>query len=121
MDRRSGVESMEPTDPSMTFHSDVMPVSQRALLRRLGPVATRHNFYLGGGTAVAIHIGHRRSVDLDWFTSDALADPLRLAETLRGDGIDLRTLSVDAGTLHAEADTIRTSFLEYRYPVLQSP
>lgn len=105
----------------MTFHPDVLPASQRALLHRLGPVATRHDFYLGGGTAVAIHIGHRRSVDLDWFTSDAVADPLRLAETLRGEGIDLRTLSVDAGTLHVEAEGIRTSFLEYRYPMLQSP
>lgn len=104
----------------MTFHRDVMPASQRALLHRLGPVATRHDFYLGGGTAVAIHIGHRRSVDLDWFTSDAVADPLRLAETLRGSGIDSLTLSVDEGTLHTQLEGIRTSFLEYRYPMLQS-
>ena len=70
----------------MTMRADVMPPGQQALLRRLGPFAMRHGFYLGGGTAVAIQLGHRRSVDLDWFTGDRLEDPLRLAATLREAG-----------------------------------
>jgi hypothetical protein len=40
---------------------------------------TAQQFYLGGGTALAIHLGHRRSVDFDWFTRERIADPLRLA------------------------------------------
>ena len=52
----------------MTMHPQVMPPAQQAVLRKLGPLATEADFYLGGGTAAAIQIGHRRSVDLDWFS-----------------------------------------------------
>jgi nucleotidyltransferase AbiEii toxin of type IV toxin-antitoxin system len=34
------------------------------LLSRLGEVRT---FYLAGGTALALHLGHRRSSDFDFF------------------------------------------------------
>ena len=43
-----------------------------ACLRRLAPVATGLDFYLGGGTAVALHLGHRRSVEF----RPALLEPL---------------------------------------------
>jgi len=29
----------------------------------------KRNFYLVGGIAIALHIGHRRSIDYDLFTS----------------------------------------------------
>jgi len=103
----------------MTMRADVMPPDQQALLRRLGPFAMRHGFYLGGGTAVAIQLGHRRSVDLDWFTGDRLEDPLRLAATLREAGFAVEVESQEAGTLHGEADGVRLSFLEYRYPLVR--
>ena len=38
---------------------------------------TAQQFSLGGGTALAIHLGHRRSVDFDWFTRERIADPLQ--------------------------------------------
>lgn len=101
------------------FHAEVLPDPQKDLLGELGPVAERKGFYLGGGTAVALHLGHRRSDDFDWFTPDPMGDPLRLAEELRSGGMELSTLEVDRGTLHAEARDIRVSFLEYRYPLLR--
>jgi len=52
---------------------------QRSLLPRLAPLARQHGFYLAGGTALALQIGHRRSVDFDWFREDPIDDPLRLA------------------------------------------
>jgi hypothetical protein len=78
------------------------------------------NFYLGGGTALAIHLGHRRSVDFDWFTRERLADPLRLAQDLNDQGIAFVTRSVDRGTLHGAVSGVQVSFLEYRYALLQS-
>ena len=32
----------------------------------------RRSFYLVGGTAIALHIGHRRSIDCDLFTPSQL-------------------------------------------------
>ena len=105
----------------MTMHPQVMPPAQQAVLRKLGPLATDAAFYLGGGPAAAIHIGHRRSVDLDWFTNEAIPDPLRLATRLQGQQFDLTVDSIEAGTLHAESNGVLLSFLEYRYPLLKPP
>jgi hypothetical protein len=66
----------------MKIHADILTAVQKKALRRLGPFALREGFYLGGGTAVALQLGHRRSVDFDWFTSAHLTDPLRLAASL---------------------------------------
>ena len=49
------------------IHAEVLPDEQFACLLRLAPAATGMGFYLAGGTAVALHLGHRRSIDFDWF------------------------------------------------------
>lgn len=50
----------------MSLHPEVLGIRQKRLLSRLGPLMRDRGFYLGGGTAVALWLGHRRSVDLDW-------------------------------------------------------
>ena len=87
----------------------------------MGPAAAACGFYLGGGTAVAIHLGHRRSVDLDWFTGQRLENPLELAQELQRRGVELRIGSVSRGTLLAEACGVRVSFFEFGYPLLETP
>jgi hypothetical protein len=44
---------------------DVLPSPQRRLWDELG--ATPREFVLYGGTAIALHLGHRESVDFDFF------------------------------------------------------
>lgn len=46
---------------------DILPLAQRALWPSLAEV-TRQSFVLYGGTAVALYLGHRESVDFDFFT-----------------------------------------------------
>ncbi len=105
----------------MAFHPDVMPETQQRVLRSTGPFATRAGFYLAGGTAIAIQLGHRRSVDLDWFTSDAIPDPLRFAADVREAVADFVVTSTAEGTLHGQAGGVNFSFLAYRYPSLGDP
>ena len=50
---------------------EVLPEAQRALWSRLRP-ATDLGFVLYGGTAVALRLGHRDSVDFDFFHHRAL-------------------------------------------------
>lgn len=52
------------------MHTEIFSPGQIELLPYLK--AFNRSFYLVGGTAVALHIGHRRSVDFDLFTSAAL-------------------------------------------------
>ena len=56
----------------MTFvpRLDILPDEQRALWPALARVP--RSFVLYGGTALALRLGHRTSVDFDFFSSEAL-------------------------------------------------
>jgi hypothetical protein len=103
----------------MTGHPEVLVQRQQDVLTRLGPALNGRGFYLGGGTAVALHLWHRRSVDLDWFTADRLGDPLRLAAQLRGLGIHFVTSQTAAGTLYGTVSGVRVSLIQYHYALLK--
>lgn len=51
--------------------TDVLPDAQKQIWPLLAPAA-RLGFVLYGGTAVALHLGHRQSVDFDFFRSAPL-------------------------------------------------
>lgn len=58
---------------------DILPAAQRRLWPELNEVPPE--FVLYGGTAIALHLGHRTSVDFDFF-GDETFDPSKLAPKL---------------------------------------
>jgi len=77
-----------------------------------------NGFYLSGGTALALQLGHRKSNDLDWFTKDPFTSQNKLN--------DLRPLNPtvtaqNQNTLDAIISGTKVSFLEYPYPLLREP
>jgi hypothetical protein len=102
----------------MNFYTEGLTAVQLAVLGQLAPFAASRQFYLAGGTALAIYLGHRRSVDLDWFTSERIPDAMALAQALRETGIDFETGQVAPGTLHGQVQGVRISYLEFHYPLL---
>jgi hypothetical protein len=114
---RTGVDVGAQGAP-VRLHREALGRSQRLLLPRLAPLARQHGFYLAGGTSLALQLGHRRSVDFDWFRKDPIGDPLRLAADLRTPDFRFETDRVETGTLHGRASGVRVSFLEYGYPLL---
>jgi hypothetical protein len=92
--------------------------AQRRVLEHLGPLAAARGFYLAGGTGLALQLGHRRSVDFDWFTGTALAEPLLLSRQLREDGVTVLVDQTERGTLHGRVSGVRVSFIEYQYPLV---
>jgi hypothetical protein len=84
---------------------------------KLALLAIVRTFYLAGGTAAALHLGHRESVDLDFFRSDAFtADtvglPLAQVAACRWD-------HYEQNTLVGAADDVKLSFFHYPYPLLE--
>jgi len=75
--------------------------------RALRPILPKE-LYLGGGTAVAVHLHHRESRDLDFFFHDGSVDLVALAGTLRGLRIAI-TLESE-GTLHALRGETKVEF-----------
>ncbi len=71
-------------------------------------------FYLAGGTAVALHLGHRISVDLDFFGPEPF-DAQDLADRLADVG-RFRLDRFAPDTLLGFFEGVRISFFRYRYP-----
>lgn len=102
----------------MKYSTDGLPKKQISVLRSLGVEMTARGFYLAGGTALAIHLSHRISVDLDWFTPNSFADGMILAQSLRNSNVNLEIEQVSPGTLHGSVNGVRVTFLQYQYPLL---
>jgi hypothetical protein len=103
----------------MKYSTDGLPIKQISVLKSLGNQASSKGFYLAGGTALAIHLSHRISVDLDWFTPHAFADGMILAQSLRNSNVNLDIEQVSPGTLHGSVKGVRVTFLQYQYPLLK--
>jgi hypothetical protein len=63
-----------------TVRLDILPASQRRLWDELGQCGP--NFVLYGGTAIALRLGHRQSIDFDFFSSRPFA-PSELERGIR--------------------------------------
>lgn len=87
---------------------DILPPPQRALWPELD--ATPDHFILYGGTALALQIGHRQSVDFDFFSPVAF-DPIALAREI--------PYLAGAETVQLENDTL-TCRVDREGPVLIS-
>jgi len=105
----------------MTLHLETVSDKQREAIGWLAPLLAARQMYLAGGTAVALQLGHRRSVDLDWFSSQPIDDPMALAQDLRSARVPFVTGSVARGTLHGQVLGVRVSLLEFGYPSLRPP
>jgi len=79
--------------------------------------AALKGFYLAGGTACAIQLGHRISIDLDFFqTAQFYADDL--SRQLALERIMLEAEEVSPGTLKGRLVGTAVSFFHYPYPLV---
>jgi hypothetical protein len=79
------------------FPETITPVCQAALVH-LRRQPWLESYYLAGGTALALQIGHRISTDLDWFT------PNHLLEAAERDALRSILISTGAYTDKTEQD-----------------
>jgi hypothetical protein len=69
----------------------VLPPATVAVIDRLAVETALARFCLIGGTAMAIQVGHRRSLDIDLVTFDKTLDKNELSRALRAKGATLVT------------------------------
>lgn len=97
------------------MHPEVLDRGQSRLLPLIGRFAD--SFYLAGGTAMALQIGHRRSIDFDLF-SNAEINPGRLAGTLTRLGHVIEHVFTESGDeLTLAVDGVRLSFVFYPFTI----
>lgn len=76
-------------------------------------------FYLSGGTALSLQLGHRESEDLDFFSKQPFRPEL-VEQQLHAFGA-LQDTTLASGTLNTYLNGVKLQFLEYPYPLLEPP
>lgn len=76
------------------------------------------DFFLVGGTALALQIGHRISIDLDFFNQSAFDENLLLAELESKYNFQLNYQSKN--TLKGEMQDVKVDFITHNYPLAKS-
>lgn len=100
-----------------SLHVNILPKEQKKLFDFLSSQQWLSKFYLAGGTSLALRIGHRESVDFDFFTLDDF-DTKQLIDILSGLG-KFELLIEDKNTLYAMLNEVKISFFKYKYPLLK--
>ncbi|MBI5303456.1 MAG: nucleotidyl transferase AbiEii/AbiGii toxin family protein [Chloroflexi bacterium] len=95
---------------------ETLPESARQSLALLGEKKIAHGFYLAGGSALALHLGHRISVDLDFFTPRSF-DVVTLVRRLAKTGAFVQEQR-KKDTLLGTFDQVKVSFFRYSYPLI---
>jgi hypothetical protein len=104
----------------MRFYARVIPEALFRELRRAGRVFSEEGFVLGGGTAVALWFGHRRSEDPEFFREEPMPYPEVVAERLRREaGLFVRAIA--RGTIHGSLAGSPAGLFEYPYPTIRPP
>lgn len=88
----------------------------KSLLELLTRQQLLKNFYLAGGTAVALQLGHRLSEDFDFFSQHEFST-LDIIQSLSQLGT-FKLTGESRGTVHGTLRGIKLSFLLYKYPLL---
>jgi hypothetical protein len=99
---------------------DTLTAEAFRTLKKAAGLPQISDFYLAGGSAAALYLGHRVSVDLDFFTEIGLYQPEPLIQSLQRVG-NLSLQQQSRGTLFGLLDGVQISFFSYPYPLLEKP
>jgi len=95
---------------------EALTPAQGRALARLIEAGILDDLYLAGGVAVAIHLGHRQSVDLDFFSCSPDLDIGRLRDRLRR--VRASAIGVTDVTVSVRVGSVPVDFVRYPYKAL---
>lgn len=95
---------------------------QRRALARLSELpVVRRDLYLAGGVAVALHLGHRRSLDLDFFSRAPTLDLDQVRAAILHGSRDVEVIARSDAALHLRLDGADLDVVRYPYATLVRP
>ena len=97
----------------MDLHWDILDKKRRQILPTLA-VLKSDGFYLAGGTALALQLGHRTSFDFDFYRAVDFEPRIVTERFSRGFVAAVAT----RGTVTGDLRNIHLSFFRYAYPLI---
>lgn len=100
----------------MKFHFDILPKETKKGLDFLSKQEwlEKSKWYLAGGTALALQTGHRRSVDLDFFSREKSFENEDILEKFHG--VNSWKVTMDRkNTIYGELFEAKISFIAYPF------
>jgi len=94
------------------IHYNVLPHETLQLLKKIQKIRDFRNFYLVGGTALALYLGHRKSDDLDLFSQTEFTTSIvhKLPDKSK-------VLSLHDNSIELEIDNAKLFFFYFAYPL----
>jgi hypothetical protein len=96
------------------MHTGIFSEQQREVLPYLK--VFNRKYYMVGGTAIALHLGHRRSIDFDLFTAKPITKH-RLKKTLSTLPFKQFLLHEDIDQLHLMMNHVKVTFFYYPFEI----
>lgn len=96
------------------MHSEILNDKQIQLLPLMSQF--RREYYLVGGTAIALHIGHRRSIDFDLFKPSAVNHKRNLEKISSSSFEHIVTRRVSE-QMNLIINDVKVTFFQYPFPV----
>jgi len=106
----------------VSFYENAATPDCLRALEYLRQQAIIDEFYLAGGTALALQIGHRVSTDLDWFSTTQLLLTLQreaLRQALEASG-EFEVVSEQDGMMFTRVLGTDVSFVHQHHPLLEA-
>jgi len=98
------------------MHLEILDPKRKKLLSKLD-FLNKQGFYMAGGTALALQIGHRTSLDFDFYTENKFVSE-KIHQELRKRFNEVVLLQKSEETLIVKVDNVAISFFCYPYPLI---
>lgn len=98
------------------MHLDALPKATAEAFLELSKMSLfkKNGWYLAGGTALALQVGHRQSVDLDFFTAKKSFRELEVERALQNTG-EWKTSYHEQGTIYGVFGDAKVSMIAYPF------
>lgn len=96
------------------MHSEIISSNQAGLLPLIKYFSKQ--FFLVGGTAIGLQIGHRQSIDFDLF-SNKLIKPQSIKNKLKNQNISYEVIHQEYDQLHLMINEVKLTFFTFPYQI----
>ena len=99
------------------MHNEILNSSQNDLLQLMSQF--KREYYLVGGTAIALHIGHRRSIDFDMFKQSNINHKKNL-DKIKNSGFDIMVTRHVQEQMNLMVNNVKITFFQYPFNIKAS-